>query len=118
MRIESGRREEEPIDLYEIYRRVVTFFNDKRLEAIESGNLERLGEEQISDLRILIEKSRYTHPPILHRLKPEEIEALENYINQSESMEGFTVDPNILASALRKLRETLEERLKGAKTKY
>jgi hypothetical protein len=103
---------EKPVDLSEIYERTVQFL-DKNLPAIEKGTLEVLGALQRNDLRTLIEKSKFTHPPILHRLKDKEIEMLKKYIEESESGTGYTVDVPTLVSALTNLRNILKARLEG-----
>jgi bisphosphoglycerate-dependent phosphoglycerate mutase len=106
------------VDLFEIYERVVNYFTDEILRAISSGNLQVIGETQIMDLRTLIEMSERTHPPILHKLNSTEINTLNEYINNLEAGRGFTGNSSILAEALRKLVNTLAERLRGRKTRY
>jgi GAF domain-containing protein len=108
------KKEKEAVDLSEIYRRIVIFL-DKNLSEIAKNNLEVLGDLQRNDLRTLIEKNRFTDPPLLHRLEDKEIEALQKYIEESESMRGYTVDRPTLVSALTKLRDTLKARLEGEK---
>ena len=97
----SGPGPEKPIDLMEIYQRVVQFF-DKNLPNIEKGVLEVLGKLQINDLETLIEMSEKTNPPILHRLTPQEIEELKKYLEEAKSGEGYTVHVPTLVSALSK----------------